>query len=314
MANSDLSEGISGREPKVLLLVGSAGIYPWTEIEERAQRSAVLSQQRFFHAGAIWFEGNSGKSPWRGWPLSVFLAWALKLRSQKRHRRWRSQAKFVVRGLEAIGFYTILDGYLRKLAVRIPDRKKLRISENRIRSSFSSNFHFAGLRTLEAFHHSLMSHDFDFLVRITSTCLPLGPNIFSVLANTRAQRIYGGQSLQFGEIQFVSGAMLVLSRDVVSEVWRNRLRWDFELNEDVALAKLIQDCEIAPITEFVRLDASTTDGGGLLLTPTGEALPLAVRCKAEWPATTEPRPVISLMHQVVLGNPTFQGMTGTTGS
>ena len=54
-------------------------------------------------------------------------------------------------------------------------------------------------------------------------------------------KVYGGSRGTSGDIQFMSGANRILSRDLVEKLVSNFARWDFSYVEDVSMGKLLSD-------------------------------------------------------------------------
>jgi hypothetical protein len=144
---------------------------------------------------------------------------------------------------------------------------------------------------------ALERYDFDFLLRLTSTCLPVPKAIDAALKGLPQNRVYAGRPLHHAGTNFVTGSAVLMSRDVVESVVRLSSKLRFNLLEDVALGKIIHDLNLAEITPLEQVqvtDSMNVPDDVSMGWPTG----YTVRCKAEYGATTRSAPVIEIMRAV----------------
>jgi hypothetical protein len=183
---------------------------------------------------------------------------------------------------------------MRAIFMNPRSRELVTLSEQRIKHYFPTATFVAGFRTLRALEWALENSDFKYLVRITSTCLINEPALIRFIETLPEERVYAGQvNDQLGPTElFMSGAALVLSRDVVANVIAHQNKYHFDVYEDVALGLIISEYELADWIPMNRLDLPTTESA--------ESVPLDVlmnapiiRCKAEI-ITTSPEPVLEI--------------------
>lgn len=278
---------------KLLVLVGSAGVDPWLAIEEECQRNIfrdVLGKDIEF----CWVQGSptlSSKFVYR--VLHVLISWQQRLVSSR--KRWVKRSyKFLLNqlGLNALGA-----SYLQRLGRQANSAPAFPTKSERYTLELPIQLALSGTRTIGSLRLALERYDFDFLLRVTSTCLPVPKAIKATLKSLPQNRVYAGMPLHAAGINFVTGAAVLMSRDVVEGVVRLSSKFRFNLTEDVALGKLIHDLKLAeitplelvPVTDPMNVPDQVARGW-----PDG----YAVRCKAEYPLTTQSAPVIDIMRAV----------------
>lgn len=280
------------KSPSVLVVVFSAGIDPWLEIEKSGQERFICENARMIQ-DHIWISANPNFS-YRA--RHRFLIGLAKL--QMWHYPGAGKYFIVLRGL--------LVGLLKCFPVQLcmrriflnPSRTPLGALEgNRVKQNFPASTFLTGPRTLRAFEWALDSEEFDYLLRITSTCLINEPALMRFVEALPENRVYAGQELSsFGSNLFMSGAAFMLSRDVVKEIVAHQHKWRFDTYEDVALGRLINEFNIADFIQMDRLDLPSIRAAELVaLHELGNAP--VIRCKAE-DVTNSSAPVLKIFEVV----------------
>ena len=290
MSDDGLNLIVRPESPRVLIGVGSAGIDPWLRIENEAQMPIILKMEHRF-SGLVWTEANAELSESR---RIRFLAWVVTrqmgifflrtpfLRQTAKHLwrvfRWQPFGTSAMRGLMK-GNRTFTR----------PNSHQLRVTHN-----LPADLCFTGVRTLEALRYYRENFQFDFLLRLTSTCLPVPTKIEELVRELPSVGVYAGEIHTSMGRNFVGGPAVLLSRDVIDGVLAHSRDFPFMLYEDVALGHLIAQHGLAEPREIKRIDFSFDQE---IPGEVGCKWPdkPVVRCKAESPTTTESGPVITLM-------------------
>ena len=276
----------------VLVVVGSAGINPWLEIEQSGQERLICENVRIIQ-DHVWIGAN---------PNFVYSAKHHVLIGLAKLQMWHypGAGKYfvVLRGL----LIYLLKFFPIQLAMRMvflnsgKEPLGMRIG-NRVELDLPSPMFVAGHRTLRMFEWALRNSDFDYLVRITSTCLLNEPALMRFIEYLPENRVYAGQEMtSFGSNPFMSGAALVLSRDVVAGIVAHQHKYRFDKYEDVALGRLISEFDIADLIPMDRLDLPSI-GAAELVTLNELANAPVIRCKAE-DVTTSAEPVLKIFEVV----------------
>jgi len=281
------------QKPSVLVMAGSAGINPWLEIERSGQERLVRENARIIK-NHIWISANPN---FVHGAMHHFLIGLGKLRMHNYPGRgvvFRFLRKLLV---------TLLKWFPTRLAVRAvflnPGSKELGAPVgHRVELDLPVSMFLAGCRTLRAFEWVLHYSDFDYLVRITSTCLINEPALMRFVEALPKNRVYAGKKMDLLGIRhpFMSGAALVLSRDVVADVVAHQHKFRFDMYEDVALGRLIDEFDLADWIPMDRLDLATVRSAELVAFDELVCAPI-IRCKAE-NITTSPEPVLKIFEVV----------------
>ncbi|MDB4607083.1 hypothetical protein OAH31_01115, partial [Pontimonas sp.] len=102
--------------------------------------------------------------------------------------------------------------------------------------------------------------------------------------------------MEFGRRSFLSGAALLLSRDVVEKVVEHEMAFPLGVYEDVGLSLLIESRDFADFYAFPRVlvsEPADAEAAGLLSKNVS-----VIRCKAG-PRTATAEPVIANMRAVM---------------
>lgn len=280
--------------PRLLIVVSSAGVSPWLEIEEHAQ-VPIIRRLMGDTAQVIWMEGNRDLRP-----LLRFRALDWLVRQQVRVMYIKSGwfRRLYKNYWNKYEWNALGAGFMRALFNKNEPGFLSSSSSRRIRRNLPIQMSLAGIRTLDVLRYCSQHYQFDYLLRITSSCLPVPSELTKVLKNLPRARVYGGVKSTFARTDFVSGAAVLMSRDVVDGIWKHADAFSFLVFEDVALGRIVKRKNLADLIEIPRIDVSSTSQ-----VPVGfdDAWPQApvVRCKAESPVTTQSAPVVDIMKAVV---------------
>ena len=100
-------------------------------------------------------------------------------------------------------------------------------------------------RTLATFEWVLENIDFDIIYRTTTTSYINLQKIYEHIEDIEPINFYSAPEVKHqekdSEIKFGSGAGYFLSRDLIKTIVENKNKWDFELLDDVALGKLLNN-------------------------------------------------------------------------
>ena len=201
--------------PFVLTMVVSAGIDPWLGIETRGQEPLHRDNFRTLE-NTVWISGDPSFKHGVSHRLLIGLA---KLHLW--HYPGTGSFFRLLRNVLVILFRRFPTALVMRAIFMNPSSRQLvTLSEQRIKHYFPTATFVAGFRTLRALEWALENSDFKYLVRITSTCLINEPALIRFIETLPEERVYAGQvNDQLGPTElFMSGAALVLSRDVVAKV------------------------------------------------------------------------------------------------
>ena len=279
------------KHPKVLILVESAGVDPWFEIEEKAQRPA-LHELLGGDCDLVWVSGMSdGDGDSTGLDGVRHIRRQLKL-SGSPHGFLRKSIRW---GIYRFALPAFGEDRARRFFNSRFQNLPTRIEGDRVWIPYPIQIHIAGLRTVETLRFALKNFDFEYLVRITSTCLVQSKPLFSFIETLPKSRVFGGIPIPFATGTFFSGASLIFSRDVAEGVVKNSHKLLLSVYEDVALSLLIDKCKLAEKFQFPRIEFSS-DEDLPNLQRDRENAPV-IRCKAQ-PSTSASEPVIRNMQTV----------------
>jgi len=276
----------------VLVMVVSAGINPWLEIEQSGQERLLCENARLIQ-DHIWISANPNFVSSAKHRILIALA-----KLQMWHYPGAGKYFVVLRGL----LVDLLKCFPIQVAMRMvflnSGKKPLEMRVgNRVELDLPNPVFIAGHRTIRAFEWALHNSDFDYLVRITSTCLVNERALMRFVEALPKNRVYAGQEISsFGSNLFMSGAAFLLSRDTVTGIVAHQHKYRFDIYEDVALGRLISEFDIADRIPMDRLDLATVSSAELVaLDELVDAR--IIRCKAEG-VTTSAKPVLRIFEVV----------------
>jgi hypothetical protein len=269
-------------------MVGSAGIDPWLEIELKAQERLILSNTKNI-SDCIWISGNPSLKITLTQRLLIFIG---------RIRMWHYPDRSHV--------FRFFIGALRRIVLLFPTKQLMKFAlpqgveksigrrvGHRVEQDLPISMFISSYRTISSFEWALANLTFDYLLRITSTCLVNEGPLLEFINGLPRKRVYAGK--QMNE-DFISGAALVLSRDVVEKVVSKQGEMRHEFYEDVALGKLIREFHLADFREMKRVDFASPEEVMLSRIEDIRMAPV-IRCKAE-PSTQSAQKVIEVFKAV----------------
>lgn len=110
-----------------------------------------------------------------------------------------------------------------------------------------------GLKTIMAFEWLEKNYEFDFVVRPTPSSYLNYQNLYKFIINNLMNKefVYCGKiqntnDTKGNRISFVSGSTLILNRNSVREIIKNKEKWNHAYWDDVALSILMKDLNINP--------------------------------------------------------------------
>jgi hypothetical protein len=279
--------------PSVLIMVISAGIDPWLEIEKSGQE-ALFRNNTVSLKDYVWISGDPNFLLSTRHRFLIGLA-KLRLYHFPDSRRFLTVCrKLLVSLLKWLPARPLMRGLLTS-----PTSKQLGTVEgNRVIQPLPTSAFISGCRALRAFEWALENSDFDYLVRVTSTCLVNEPSLLKFIENLPEDRVFAGQKMNHLGVSriFMSGAAFVMSRDVVAGVVANQHRYQFDVYEDVDLGRTVREFDLADWIQMDRLDLQTISAAEMI--PLDELENASViRCKAE-SITSSPEPVLRIFEVV----------------
>lgn len=281
------------RSRKVLVMVGSAGIDPWLSIENQAQEP-LIAKLVGDKLDTIWVQGD----PVRSKKLSYrALAAITRLEMSLFYIRIKPVRRFAKLLWARFRWNSIATVALRRIVRAASAEMMPGAPASRLLQALPTQLSLAGIRSLDSFSYCLNNFEFDYLLRLTSTCLPNPEALSRELLRLPASRVYSGKPVQFAGTRFVSGAAILFSRDVVEGVCRNADSYRYNVFEDVAIGKLISDFDLADLREMPRADLTSVEDFARAGSASSNAT--VFRYKLEEPITTKSDPVIDLMWETM---------------
>lgn len=130
------------------------------------------------------------------------------------------------------------------------------LTDNVLQLNVPGDFKNVGNKVLKTFSWVYENIEFDYLVRIvTSTYLDVNL-LFRHLNELNKKSIYGGDKLLYKDkttnrdINFASGANLILSKDVLKILLDNKKNWDHDQYDDVNIGNILFEQQNIEITQF----------------------------------------------------------------
>jgi hypothetical protein len=281
-------------EPKVLILILSSDEEPWRVVQAEGQDQTFLNSEYPGFKFVRYF-GKTGRSS-----LSIRAVILLK-RLQNALPDLFKNTK-LLRFMSAVGRSRAGDKSVRKIPKVIskldggatllrakgtgPDLLYLPVPEIRP---------LIGLKTIEAFKYVLEVFEFDYVFR-TNTSSLINPRKLSDFLQTIPKfGIYAGFKMKTETKEdFASGAGILMSRDVLSQVCEAESQWRHGLPDDVALAELIANHTVNSVhlQNLPRSHALTLEQAQHL-GPEELIEAFHFRCKSE-----SPRESVEIMHNL----------------
>jgi len=133
-----------------------------------------------------------------------------------------------------------------------------KLNVNYLELNISNDFKDFGKKTLLCFEEIIRYKDFDYVFRTNTSSYLNKIAFFEFITKQPYRNYYAGKIENFPNINlnFGSGAGYVLSRDLVELVVDNNKLWNHDLNEDVALGKILYDLKV-PLNPLERYDINS---------------------------------------------------------
>lgn len=239
----------SGKEKTVLVLVVASDLEPWRSIEILGQRTTWATPTQKAATVLFYYGKTHGIEYWMAAAISKFL----HIAGQDRLRRT----------------------FLRACGTRY----KLRTSEfgDRLEVDIPGIQGNIGAKTIGAFRHVLRDRAFDYIFRTNTSSYVCLPQLRNFVQTIPAMKYYGGVVGQTLGLPFVSGAGILLSRDLVETATRDS-DWDWDLMDDQALASCMARAGVSP-QNVERIEVSTQEQVALI-PPSQWRNRFHVRCKS----------------------------------
>lgn len=240
-------------DPKVLVVIECAGVEPWLEIEEKAQRP-ILESWLHECARLIWISGTSDATGNHSLHPGVKL---LRRQLKLTGRADSAPTRLIRYGVSKFNLHAIGEKKARDFFYGRFAGGSVKVEGPRVWLPVPTQIHIAGLRTIETFRYVIDNYDFDFAVRLSSTCL-VRPNVLrQYVSSLPKQRVFGGSPVAFGATTFMSGASTIFSRDVIKGIVENERVLSLAVYEDVAISMLIHKLGLADNFDFPRIEVTS---------------------------------------------------------
>ena len=311
---------------RVLVVVASSGDYPFLEIEEQGQRPTFFSDQ----AGSVkcvWIEGDpeiARKKIFRlldgflesvhrnmyshavelvaGRYLYFLNGWRLKRERLAPRSSW-GQHKFRIRvnwGFFLAQSYSVqknrnrFSRLLSRILSFLADGNP-RVHSSRVTLNFPNSYSLGPWRAFLRYKTVLEYFKFDFALFTTSTCYVDLETLLREIERLPTERVYAGHLMNVFA-PFIAGNSVLMSRDVVESVVRNKSHYRLDVPDDVALGILIRDLDLA---DRISIPTETLPFGAKIPTDLSHDSRhrYLYRCKAQ-PTTLVPEPVVQTMQDL----------------
>ena len=273
---------------KLLIVVSSAGIDPWRTIEIAGQ-AKTFGSRGYAGVEIIWIEADQNLD--RLWRFVILNRLMERAFSRSALAPGTTMAKAVPKLIVS----KILN-FLVRTAIRV-DRicKTARQAGKRVKISIPSLYCLQTIRTQALLRYSVENFEFDYLLRISSTCFVDIPQLKQMLEGRGFRPTYAGNLYKKRGIEFVGGAGILMSRDVVEDLTKYGSRLRLDTYEDIAIGALVRKLGSVVPESMPRVDVRESKSGGLRSQDASGWNPFLFRCKVEHPWTSSPDPVISMM-------------------
>ena len=279
--------------PRIAILVGSAGLDPWVKIEKEAQRPILLGLFAD-QTEIVWFEANSDRmEDYRG----KVLAWIMQRQLDFAYKTGRYTRKAFKHLWSRWAFDALGSSKLRRYSRTREDHVSFNRESDRYTFDYPPHMSLQGPRTIVALRTMWKDFEFDYLLRLTSTCLSSPMALEDYVRKLPSTRVFAGQALQFAGRRFNSGAAFLMSRDVVEAVVAHGSLLRNNVYEDVALSDLISRHDIADFFDMPRIDVNSAVSVAESFGMNTPQAPV-IRCKAERLVTTQSEPVVEIMRSI----------------
>jgi hypothetical protein len=117
--------------------------------------------------------------------------------------------------------------------------KNLIILNQNDRSTFG-----IGERTIQVLEWVSKNKEYDYILRINSSSYLNLQNLRSYIDNLQIDDVYAGRMMDYHGTGYISGAGILLSKNLVNLVLEKKLNWNHKLLDDVALGVLLNKLNI----------------------------------------------------------------------
>lgn len=111
-------------------------------------------------------------------------------------------------------------------------------------------------KTIKSIEYILENEDFDYVVRTNMSSVWDFNKIYDLVSSNNF--ITGGVIGNINNMQFISGAGILLNKDICKQLVENKNNFDYNVNDDVSIGALINNNNIS-ITPFTRFEAYNYD-------------------------------------------------------
>ena len=276
---------MSSRETKILIQITSAGVDPWLSIEEQGQR-ATFAKEGFPGVEIVWVEGDPTLSTAPVFRLLNrimriyhagfhspllkldlrrnffvrFVFWALNAVAGRRENELVMPVFYFAdirakraRDWRKPGGPVLVTRFLRSIYGSL-GAGVLHGSRGRFRLNFPNSYYLTPQRVLVGMRHAVENFEFDYLFKTVSTNYIELDRLMTAVSKLPTNQVYAGKPLNLAGTEFVSGAGQLFSRDVVERIISQADSLRLDVFDDVAIARLISDFSIAPITPLRQVD------------------------------------------------------------
>jgi hypothetical protein len=266
-------------------MVTSAGQDPWLTIEREGQRPIHLANLTKIPQ-QVWISGNQEVDKK---PMVRALTMLGKLKmwhfpdSSPEVRKLFGIAGLLLRRLISSGGLIRL-AHKNNLSWRHEEAVDSVVQLDIPTSTFLSAF-----RAVNNLKWALAHSNFDYLVKVTSTCLVNQEPLIEFIRSLPENRVYAGTLVKG---HFLSGAALIFSRDTAETIVSLEGKVSHEDYDDVSLSELVRKFDVAEFIEFPRLDLSSAEQA--MTTELSVLQESAIiRCRVET-ITTKAEPVLEV--------------------
>ncbi len=123
--------------------------------------------------------------------------------------------------------------------------EETKIKNNVLTVKSSDKYRDIGYKTIQAFDWVDSNLNFDYIIRINTSTFLYPEKLNKFLAENKNEYLYRGRVLnnKFDEndIKWVSGAEILMSKNTLKLLLKNKNKFDFSLPDDVAIGKLLSN-------------------------------------------------------------------------
>lgn len=280
---------------KLLVLILSSEKDPWLKIQEEGQDLTFMPEASE-KAIVLRYVGKSMRLPLQYRAIFVLKRWQ---HSMTRYSNYWPLSTII----KPLTHSRFADRSIRSIPCSHKDQASVKSVEvsvdgklwGKIVTESPEEASLIGLKTILALKHVLKNYNFDYVFRTNTSSYLDVSKLLEFLESQGKKNLYGGfVGRVFRDIQFASGAGILLSRDLVERICDAEISWKHGLLDDVALAEVIAGLEGAtiPLVPLGRLDISSIEAT-LSIDPQLIIDNFHFRCKSESAQAT-----VDIMHHI----------------